>query len=82
SAAIAAVRASGRGARAHLIVGSIYTAIYCFLPNTLRLFKSLAPDSDVSLQEMTISQQIAALKEGAIEVGLVRGHVYDHNIVT
>ncbi|MDE1180050.1 LysR substrate-binding domain-containing protein [Paraburkholderia sp.] len=82
SAAIAAVRASGRGARAHLIVGSIYTAIYCFLPNTLRLFNSLAPASDVSLQEMTISQQIAALKEGAIEVGLIRGHVYDHNIVT
>ncbi|AQH03738.1 MULTISPECIES: LysR substrate-binding domain-containing protein [Caballeronia] len=82
SAAIAAVRASGRGAQAHLIVGSIYTAIYCFLPNTLRIFNTLAPNSDVSLQEMTISQQIAGLKEGLIEVGLVRGHVFDHNIVT
>jgi DNA-binding transcriptional LysR family regulator len=82
SAAMAAVRASGRGAQAHLMVGSIYTAIYCFLPNTLRLFKELAPHSDVSLQEMTISQQINALKEGAIEVGLVRGHIYDHSIVT
>ncbi|CAB5301188.1 LysR family transcriptional regulator [Burkholderia multivorans] len=82
SAAIAAVRASGRGAHAHLIVGSIYTAIYCFLPNTLRLFNALAPNSDVSLQEMTIPQQIAGLKEGLIEVGLVRGHIYDHNIVT
>lgn len=82
SAAIAAVRASGRGARMHLMVGAIYTAIYCFLPNTLRLFKALAPNSDVSLQEMTIAQQIAGLKEGAIEVGLVRGHIYDHNIVT
>ena len=82
SAAMAAVRASGRGAQAHLMVGAIYTAIYCFLPNTLRLFKELAPHSDVSLQEMTISQQINALKEGAIEVGLVRGHIYDHSIVT
>ncbi|WP_244832037.1 LysR substrate-binding domain-containing protein [Caballeronia sp. TF1N1] len=82
SAAIAAVRASGRGAKAHLMVGAIYTAIYCFLPNTLRRFKALAPNSDVSLQEMTISQQIAALKEGAIEVGLVRGHIYDPSIVT
>jgi DNA-binding transcriptional LysR family regulator len=82
SAAIAAVRASGRGARAQLVVGAIYTAIYCFLPNTLRVFKALAPNSDVSLQEMTIAQQIAGLKEGAIEVGLVRGHIYDHNIVT
>lgn len=82
SAAIAAVRASSRGAQAHLMVGAIYTAIYCFLPNTLRLFKELAPNSDVSLQEMTIAQQISALKEGAIEVGLVRGHIYDHSIVT
>lgn len=82
SAAIAAVRASGRGAKAHLMVGAIYTAIYCFLPSTLRLFKALAPNSDVSLQEMTIAQQIAALKEGAIEVGLVRGHIYDPSIVT
>ncbi|WP_322057038.1 LysR substrate-binding domain-containing protein [Paraburkholderia sp. J63] len=82
SAAIAAVRASGRGAQAHLMVGAIYTAIYCFLPTTLRLFKVLAPNSDVSLQEMTIAQQIAALKEGAIEVGLVRGHIYDPSIVT
>ncbi|EGD03545.1 transcriptional regulator [Burkholderia pseudomultivorans] len=82
SAAIAAVRASSRGARAHLIVGSIYTAIYCFLPNTLRIFNTLAPNSDVSLQEMTISQQIAGLKEGVIEAGVVRGHIYDPNIVT
>jgi DNA-binding transcriptional LysR family regulator len=82
AAATAAVRAAQRGAEAHLIVGAIYSAIYSFLPNTLRAFKLLAPTADVSLQEMTIAQQIAALKNGTIEVGLVRGHIYDRDIVT
>jgi DNA-binding transcriptional LysR family regulator len=82
SAATVAVRAAQRGAEAHLAVGAIYSAIYTFLPNTLREFKVLAETAEVSLQEMTISQQIAGLKEGTIEVGLVRGHVYDRDIVT
>jgi DNA-binding transcriptional LysR family regulator len=82
SAAMAAVRAAQRGAEAHLVVGAIYSAIYSFLPSTLRAFKLLAPTAEVSLQEMTISQQISALKEGIIEVGLVRGHVYDRDIVS
>ncbi|WP_028219442.1 LysR substrate-binding domain-containing protein [Paraburkholderia oxyphila] len=82
SSAIAAVRAAQRGAAAHLTVGAIYSAIYNFLPNTLREFKSLAETAEVSLQEMTIAQQIAGLKEGTIEVGLVRGHIYDRDIIT
>jgi DNA-binding transcriptional LysR family regulator len=82
STAIAAVRAAQRGAAAHLTVGAIYSAIYNFLPNTLREFKSLAETAEVSLQEMTIAQQIAGLKEGTIEVGLVRGHIYDRDIIT
>lgn len=82
TAAIAAVRAAQRGAAAHLNVGAIYSAIYSFLPNTLRIFKNFAPNAEVSLQEMTISQQIAGLKEGTIEVGLLRGHVYDRDIVS
>ncbi|OWJ56063.1 LysR family transcriptional regulator [Paraburkholderia caledonica] len=82
STAVAAVRAAQRGAAAHLTVGAIYSAIYNFLPNTLREFKSIAENAEVSLQEMTIAQQIAGLKEGTIEVGLVRGHIYDRDIVT
>lgn len=82
AAAVNAVRAAQRGAEAHLVVGAIYSAIYSFLPSTLRIFKSLAPNAEVSLQEMTILQQITALKDGTIEVGLVRGHIYDRDIVT
>lgn len=82
SAAITAVRAAQRGAAAHLTVGAIYSAIYNFLPNTLKEFKVLVENAEVSLQEMTIAQQIAGLKEGMIEVGLIRGHIYDRDIVT
>jgi DNA-binding transcriptional LysR family regulator len=80
--AVTAVRAAGRGAHRSLTVGAIYSAIYAFLPDTLRIFRAIEPETDVSLQEMTITQQIAALKEGAIEIGLVRGHIYEREIVS
>ena len=82
AAAVAAVRASQRGASASLAVGSIYSALYCFMPDTLRIFKTLQPQTDVRLQEMTIGQQIDALKEGEIEVGILRGQVYDRDIAS
>lgn len=80
AAATAAVRASQRGAQASIAVGAIYSALYCFLPATLKVFRTLAPETDVRLQEMTIAQQIDALKEGVIEIGILRGHVYDPDI--
>ncbi|GAA0709259.1 LysR substrate-binding domain-containing protein [Vreelandella titanicae] len=81
-AAVAAVRAGDRGAQATLTVGAIYSSIYSFLPATLRIFNTIVPNTEVSLQEMTISQQITALKEGIIEVGLVRGRIHDRDIAT
>ena len=48
----------------------------------MRIFKTLAPNTEVSLQEMTIAQQVEALKEGIIEVGILRGQVYDRDIGT
>ena len=49
SAAIAAVRAAERGAQAHLMVGAIYTAIYSFLPNTLRLSFVTVPQDKIEI---------------------------------
>ncbi|QHE84177.1 LysR family transcriptional regulator [Hydrogenophaga sp. BPS33] len=80
--AIAAVRAADRGADATLSVGAIYSALFTFLPHTLRIFKSQRQATDVNLQEMTIGQQINALKEGEIEIGIMRGHVHDRDIAS
>jgi DNA-binding transcriptional LysR family regulator len=82
AAAVSAVRASQRGAQASISVGAIYSALYSFLPATLRIFTTLAPNTDVSLQEMTIGQQVEALKEGEIEVAILRGQVSDRDIAT
>ncbi len=82
SAAIAAVRAADRGAHATLSVGSVYSPLFTLLPHTLRLFKSRHQATDVHLQELTVSQQISALKEGGIEIGILRGQVYDRDIAS
>ncbi len=82
SAAIAAVRATERGATAKVSIGAVYSSIYAFMPETLRMFRQIEPRTEVAIQEMTIAQQIAGLKEGKIEVGVLRGNLYDREIVT
>jgi len=46
----------------------------------LRYFNELAPHVEVNLREMTIAQQIVGLKEGAIEVGLLRGPIHERDL--
>lgn len=82
NAAIDAVRLVERGARSSITVGAVYSAIYSSLPETLRIFASISPRTEVSLQEMTIAQQVTGLKEGQIEVGLLRGPVFDREVTT
>jgi DNA-binding transcriptional LysR family regulator len=82
NAAIDAVRLVERGARSSIVVGAVYSAIYSSLPDTLRIFAALAPRTEVSLQEMTVAQQVTGLKEGQIEVGLLRGPVFDRDLTT
>jgi DNA-binding transcriptional LysR family regulator len=82
AAAVDAVRVIERGVHASISVGAIYSAIYSFLPDMLRNFNALAPDVELNLQEMTIAQQVLALKEGVIEVGLLRGPIHDRDLRT
>lgn len=82
AAAEAAVKLVERGAGASITVGAVYSAIYSFLPNLLRYFNSLAPNVEINLREMTIAQQIDALNEGLIEVGLLRGPIHQRNLRT
>ena len=82
AAAIDAVQLVERGARASLSVGAIYSSLYFFLPEVLRAFAIDYPEVELHLQEMTISQQVHALAEGAIEVGLLRGPVQHRDLKT
>jgi DNA-binding transcriptional LysR family regulator len=82
AAAVDAVHMAESGTRAKLAVGAIYSSLYAFLPDVLRAFAVSEPSVELSLQEMTISQQISALSEGVIEVGLLRGPIHHRDLRT
>ena len=58
--------------RRRLVIGFVASVIYERLPPLIQDLRTLAPDIDVSLQEMISLEQIAALKDGRIDVGFGR----------
>ncbi len=63
-----AVRAEQR----RLAIGFVASTIYARLPLLIREFRRMAPHVDLSLVELVSLDQIAALKEGRIDVGFGR----------
>jgi len=70
--AVSQVRAVRAGQLGVLQVGAIFSAIYNWMPATLRILSSTSPGIQVNLREMTIPNQLRALREGEIDVGLLR----------
>ncbi len=70
-AAVAAQRAS-RGEIGRLTVAFILAATHQVVPATLREFRGRAPEVELTLREMPIREQLAALEEGAIDIGFLR----------
>jgi DNA-binding transcriptional LysR family regulator len=58
--------------RPRFIVGFVPSVLYARLPDIIRGFRRAAPDVDLRLIEMMSIEQIAALKEGRINVGFGR----------
>lgn len=58
--------------RPRFIVGFVPSVLYARLPDIIRSFRRAAPDVDLCLTEMMSIEQIAALKEGRIDVGFGR----------
>lgn len=54
------------------VIGFVASTLYGSLPDVIRRFRASAPGVDVRLLEMTTLEQIAALKEGRIDVGFGR----------
>jgi DNA-binding transcriptional LysR family regulator len=76
------VRAVRDGRQGMLNVGAIFSTIYTLMPTALRALKAHAPDIAVNLREMTIANQLRALREGQIDVGILRPPVQEPHIVT
>ena len=66
-----------RGEVGKLSVGYLAATAYTLLPLVLRDFRRRFPGVKLELRELTIPQQLAALLEGDVEVGLLRPPVRD-----
>ena len=62
----------GAAGRRRFAIGFVGSTIYGMVPRLIRDFRSAAPHADVNLIEMTTLEQIQALKEGRIDVGVGR----------
>ncbi|MFL6716784.1 MAG: LysR family transcriptional regulator [Burkholderiaceae bacterium] len=61
-------------------IGFVGSTLFGFLPEVVRRFKAAYPTTEVTLHEMTTMEQIKALKEGRIDVGIGRIRHEDPNI--
>jgi len=67
-----AAQRANRGEVGQLVIGYISSSTYDLLPSMLRLYRERYPLVEVALREQTTQEQIRALEEGHIQVGLIR----------
>lgn len=61
-------------------IGFVASTLYDALPELIRRFRIIAPGVDVQLVELTTMEQVAALKDGRIDVGFGRLRFDDEQI--
>jgi DNA-binding transcriptional LysR family regulator len=66
------VKAAAESKRRRFVIGFVASTIYARLPELIREFRKAAPDVELVMVESTTLDQIAALKEGRIDVGFGR----------
>lgn len=79
--AVDIARRAGRGEVGRLAVGFLANTAYTLLPLVLRDFARGFPGVTLDLRELTIPQQIDALRRQNIDVGLLRPPVADAEVV-
>lgn len=60
------------GERRRFVIGCVGSTIYGVVPAMIVRFRQAAPDIDVDLVEMNTLEQIEALKDGRIDIGIGR----------
>jgi LysR family transcriptional regulator, benzoate and cis,cis-muconate-responsive activator of ben and cat genes len=66
--------------RLRFSIGFVPSTLYGYLPEVIRRYRAARPDIELSLLELTTIEQIAALKEGRIDVGFGRIMFHDSGI--
>ena len=75
-------RRVAKGLRGTLVLGFGGSPVYALLPNVIRRFRATAPDVRLRFRTMPVLQQIEALRDGQIDVGIVRLPVHDEILET
>ncbi|MBB4711472.1 DNA-binding transcriptional LysR family regulator [Streptomyces luteogriseus] len=69
---LTAAREAGSGRAGRLRIGFAASVALTVLPGLLRTFRGRLPAVDLDIREMTTTPQLAALRERAIDIGLLR----------
>jgi DNA-binding transcriptional LysR family regulator len=75
--AVRTAQRASRGETGHLAIGFVPTADLDVLPRVLALWRTRFPDVEVELYALSPGQQVEALREGRIQVGLLRPPIDD-----
>jgi DNA-binding transcriptional LysR family regulator len=78
--AIVAARKAGRGELGRLVIGFVGSATADILPILIRGFHERYPEVELLLRELTTAQQVRALQDGRIHVGILRPPVHDDTL--
>lgn len=70
----------GKGQARRLSIGFVASTLYGALPMLTQRLRQRHPDVDVQLLELTTMQQIAALKDGRIDIGFGRVRSDDRSV--
>jgi DNA-binding transcriptional LysR family regulator len=74
------VKAAAVNKHRQLVIGFVASTIYARLPELIREFRKAAPNVELVMVESTTLEQIAALKEGRIDVGFGRIRLDDPSV--
>jgi DNA-binding transcriptional LysR family regulator len=72
-------RKTSRGELGQISIGFVGSATYNILPVMLQQFRDRYPDVQIELHELTTDRQLVWLREGRIDIGLIRPPVIDAN---
>jgi len=75
-------RRAQQGAIGKLAVGFIGSSAYSVLPWILSSFRSSVPEVELELHQQSIAEQVKALVEGQIDVGVLRSPISDSRLST
>jgi DNA-binding transcriptional LysR family regulator len=79
---IHAARRAASGQTGRIAIGYPSSVAFSGLPELLRAFRLRSPGVEIALRELPPQEQIEALKDGRLDVGLIRGPIHDEELAS